>query len=165
MIIPGKIAKKFVSEYVKVNPAGIDVKPKKVFKIKDFDYIYLHGNKRGFIINDKFVELRENLEEIKPIDDYWVLDEGLYYVVFPEVVIPPYMVALALPRSSLNRLGIQKYETALFDPGYKGEFTQTFYFPKKAKIHINEAWIQLIFIQMLMPAEELYNGYWNNERY
>ena len=167
MIIIGEKAKEFVSEYVKINPAGIDIKPKKIFRIpfNKIDEIFLRGKERGYIINGKFVKLTDVLEEIKPKDEFWELEEGYYYVVFPRVTIPPDVMALAFPRSTLNRLGIQKFETAVFDPGYSGEFNQTFYFPKKAKIHINEAWIQLVFFKLEETPKELYNGYWQNEKY
>ncbi len=167
MILPGKIAKEYVSEYVKVNPAGIDIKPKKIFRLplEKVDYIYLEGKKRGYMLNGEFKQLTELLEEITPIENYWVLEEGYYYVVFPKVTIPEDVMALAFPRSTLNRLGIQKFETAVFDPGYEGEFTQTLYFPKRAKIHVNEAWIQLVFFKLLEKPEETYKGFWQGEKY
>jgi len=93
------------------------------------------------------------------------INKGLYYIVFPEVEIPNDMIAIALPRSTFNRLGILKFESALFDPGYKGEFTQTYYFPINAKININEAWIQLIFIKLEKESKETYKGYWYGEKY
>jgi len=167
MIIIGEKAKQFVSEYVKVNPAGIDMRPKKVFRIpfEKIDYIFLEGKNRGYYVNGEFKRLVDVLEEVKPKNNYWELDTGYYYVVFPKVKIPPNVLALSFPRSTLNRLGIHKFETAVFDPGYEGEFNQTFYFPKKAKIHINEAWIQLVFFRLEEEAKQLYNGYWQNERY
>jgi len=189
-VINGEDAKKFVKEYVKVNPAGIDIKPKKIYKIpvkkikyilidKDkrgyfFDYnldyedlleIAINENKRKELLENSFKKIPDSFIEIKPKNNYWVLNRGLYYVVFPEVEISNDMIAIALPRSTFNRLGILKFESALFDPGYKGEFTQTYYFPINAKININEAWIQIIFIKLEKESKETYKGYWYGEKY
>ncbi|BFI73870.1 dCTP deaminase, dUMP-forming [Nanoarchaeota archaeon] len=190
-VLVGDDAKNFVEEYVKINPAGIDIKPKKIYKIpiKKIKYILIDGNKRGYFFNldienydelleitidenkrkklleDSFKSIPEAFIEIKPKNNYWILDKGLYYVVFPKVKIPKDCIAVSFPRSTFNRLGILKFESALFDPGYEGEFTQTYYFPIKAKININEAWIQLVFFRLEKEAKEEYKGFWNKEKY
>jgi len=165
MIISGKEASKFCEKVSKINPIGVDIPPKKIFKYpENIEYVLLDGNKRGFYINGKFYDLREKLKEIKPINGYWILDPGLYYVVFYKVKIPKDTVAFAYPRSSLNRLGIIKSQTAVFDPGYEGEFQQLFYFVKRAKINVDEGWVQLVFFKLRKEVEE-YKGYWNKESY
>ena len=166
VVLLGNKIKDFVEKYIKINPAGVDITPKKIFRIPEekIEYAFLEKDKRGYYISGKFYEIREVLEEIKPENDYWILDKGIYYLVFPKVKIPKNTIALALPRSTLNRLGLIKVETALFDPGYEGEFTQTWYIPFKLKVHINEAWVQLIFIKLEEEAEE-YKGYWQKEKY
>ena len=167
VVLLGDELKNFVESYVKINPAGIDVKPKKIYRIPsdEIDYIVIDGNKRGYYISNNFYKIPENLIEVKPEENYWILDKGFYYVVFPKVIIPKDCIAIAFPRSTFNRLGILKFESALFDPGYEGEFTQTYYFPFKAKINIEEAWIQLVFIRLEKEAKELYKGYWQKEKY
>ncbi|MGC9133312.1 MAG: dCTP deaminase [Nanopusillaceae archaeon] len=190
-VLLGENAKNFVEEYVKINPAGIDIKPKKIYKIpeKEIKYILIDGDKRGYFFNlniedyeelfeitidenkrkkileESFRKIPDSFIEIKPKGDYWILNKGLYYVIFPKVKIPKDFIAIAFPRSTFNRLGILKFESALFDPGYEGEFTQTYYFPIKAKININEAWIQLVFFKLEGEVKEGYKGYWHGEKY
>lgn len=162
MILPGSEGAQYLEAYVKVSPAGVDVAPKKIFRIPDAT-IFIHGKQRGFIIEDRFVSLQEALEEVKPKDNYWVLEPGRYYVVFPKVKLPEDVVAFAYPRSTFNRLGVIKSQTAVFDPGYEGEWNQTFLFVTPAKIHVSEAWVQIVFFKG--KGYERYEGYWQGEKY
>ena len=166
-VLLGDRVKNLVSEYVKINPAGIDLAPKAIFRVPEdkIDYAYFHGKQRGYFIDGEFVPLVEALQRVEPKNNFWELDKGIYYVVFPKVKIPEDMVALAFPRSTLNRLGLIKIQTAVFDPGYEGEFNQTWYIPFKIKIHINEAWVQLVFFKLENKAKDLYRGHWQNEKY
>ncbi len=51
---------------------------------------------------------------------YYRLGPGHYLVRYSEVVeVPPGFLALAIPRSSLLRMGVVLY-TAVWDPGYRG---------------------------------------------
>jgi len=63
----------------------------------------------------------------------------------------------------VNRLGIIKLESAVFDSGYIGEFTQTIFTPINARVHRDEALVQLVFIRNDAPAELLYAGRYQNE--
>ena len=162
VILPGREAAKYLERYVKINPAGVDVAPKKIFKLPDAT-VFIHGDKRGFLVDNKFLPLKEALQEVKPEDDFWSLEPGRYYVVFPRVKIPEDVVAFAYPRSTFNRLGIIKSQTAVFDPGYEGEWNQTFLFPVPARIHTSEAWVHLVFIKGAHYGK--YEGHWQGERY
>jgi len=162
VILPGREGARYLESYVKINPAGVDVAPKKIFKLPDAT-IFIHGKQRGFIINGSFVPLKDALEEVVPRGEFWELEPGRYYAVFPRVRLPEDVVAFAYPRSTLNRLGIIKSQTAVFDPGYEGEWNQTFLFLTPAKIHISEAWVQLIFFKGVMYGK--YNGHWQGEEY
>jgi len=166
-VLLGENIVKFLEKYVKINPAGVDLSPKAIFRvpIEKIDYAILDREKRGYIINNEFKNLIEVLEKIEPKNNYWELESGIYYLVFPRIKIPLDCIALAFPRSTLNRLGLIKSETAVFDPGYEGEFTQTWYIPIKFKININEAWIQIIFIKLEKEAKEGYKGFWQKETY
>ncbi|MGB9674719.1 MAG: dCTP deaminase domain-containing protein [Nanopusillaceae archaeon] len=190
-VLNGEDIKNFVEDYVKVNPAGIDIKPKKIYKIplKKIKYGIIDGDKRYFyhdlninifeslmnievngesrlnIIKESIKKIPDSFIEIKPKNNYWILNRGYYYVVFPRVKIPKDCIAISFPRSTFNRMGILKFESALFDPGYEGEFTQTYYFPIKFKININEAWIQLVFFRLEKESKEGYKGYWYGEKY
>ncbi len=165
MILPGEYVAKFLESGIKkINPTGVDVIPKKVFRIPEYEII-IDGSKRGFLVGENFVEIREGLIEVKPEGEYYRLSPGVYYVVFPRIKIPPEVTGFAFPRSTFNRLGIIKSQTAVFDPGYEGEWNQTFLFLTKAKIHVNEAWVQVVFIKNAEIPKELYQGYWHGERY
>ena len=164
MILPGEVVAKHIKEYVKVNPNGVDVAPKKIFRLPDNGEILFHGKKRGFVIEGKYVPLTEALVEVKPVDGFWLLEPGRYYVVFPEIEIPLDVVGFAYPRSSLNRLGIIKSQTAVFDSGYRGEWNQTFWVPVRARIHVSEAWVQVVFVKNA-GASGKYEGFWQGEKY
>lgn len=152
---------------VKAQPAGIDVTPKAIFRIpvEKVDYAIFDGKTRGYVINGEFIPLTDLLEKVEPKDGYWVLDPGIYYIVFPKVKIPSNYIALAFPRSTLNRLGLIKCQTAVFDPGYEGEYNQTWYVPMRLKISVDEAWIQLVFFELKEESKDLYKGHWQNEKY
>ena len=163
MILPGEKVKEVLESVVKVNPNGVDVAPKKIFKLPEAEVI-LDGDRRGFLINGKYFPLRDALEEVKPEKEYWVLKPGMYYVVFPKVRIPENCVGFAFPRTSLNRLGVIKLQTGVFDAGYEGEWTQTFYLPNPARINVKEAWVQFILIETQKSSGK-YRGYWYGENY
>ena len=94
---------------------------------------------------------------------YDFLKGNLYELRFPKVTIPDDCTGFAFPRSTVNRLGIVKLETAVFDSGYSGEPTQTIFTPLHARIHKDEALIQLVFIRNESPAKDLYSGRYQNE--
>ena len=153
----------YVSEYVKINPAGVDIAPKKVFRIPEDAVAVLDGKIRGFE-RDGTVSW-DMYEEVRPEGRYWVLEPGIYVVAFPKVVVPKDIVGFAYPRSTLNRLGLVKVQTAVFDPGYEGEFTQTWFVPIRVKVRVGEAWVQLVYIRLENEPEETYNGYWQGEQH
>ena len=161
MILPGREAKRFVLEenYIaKVNPAGIDLIPKKVFTLDlKGKTILIENERRGYLIEEDYFPLTKAIKEIKPFQGYWQLEEGYYYVVFPKIKIPENVVEFAYPRSSFNRLGILKFQTAVFDPGYEGEFTQTFYFPTKAKISTKVGGFSWYFSRRKVALENMRN--------
>jgi len=161
-VLPGKEVAKYVESYVKINPAGVDIAPKKIFYIEEPEYIIIEDERRGFF-KGKFYDIKEYLKEVEPKGDYWELEKGIYYVVFPRVSIPKNCVGFAYPRSTFNRLGLIKVQTAVFDPGYIGEFQQTWYFPFRAKIKKDVAWVQLVLIRL--EGEGEYSGKYQLESY
>jgi len=159
--LTGRDVARYVSEYVKINPAGVDIAPKKVFRIPKDVTAVLDGKTRGFERNGTVSW--DVYEEVKPEDGFWLLEPGIYVAAFPKVFVPKDVVGFAFPRSTLNRLGLIKVQTAVFDPGYKGEFTQTWFVPVRAKVRVGEAWVQLVYIRLENEPEETYNGYWQGE--
>jgi dUTP pyrophosphatase len=98
-------------------------------------------------------------------EDGWAfLPEGCYKVIFNETVsIPKDMCAIALPRSSLLRMGVSVH-TAVWDAGYRGRSEAMlvvynkdgFYLKKDARI------VQLLFMR-LDSGQEGYSGRYMNE--
>lgn len=100
-----------------------------------------------------------------PAQDWIWLDPGAYLVTFNEIVeIPPDVMAIARPRSSLIRMGAT-IETAVWDPGYKGRSQSLLivYNPEGIKIKRNARLMQLIFFRLEDDAEKLYNGIYQKE--
>jgi dCTP deaminase len=165
MILSGEEVAACCKSYMKVNPNGVDLAPKLVSRIPDDATIYLRGDERGYLdkatgrVGDRKRLLRPNK------DGFYIFERGgLYELRFPEVRVPATCTGLAFPRSTFNRLGIIKLESAVFDSGYKGEPTQTIFTPLKAMVHKGEAFIQLVFIKNEKLARSLYNGRYQNER-
>ncbi len=164
MIEKGEVVAQFLESYVKINPTGVDVAPKAVYRIPDNAEVFFHGKKRGFIIDGKFVALQDALQKVEPDGEFYRLTPGRYYVVFPKIRVPLEYTGFAYPRSTLNRLGVIKSQTAVFDPGYEGEWNQTFLFLSPARIHRGEAWVQVVFIRNSGTSGS-YSGFWQGESY
>jgi deoxycytidine triphosphate deaminase len=156
----GKNVAKYISNHapIKINPNGVDVRVSEVWKIHPDSEVIIKGSERTI-----------SPEKAKILFDesgFYNLDTGIYEIrLANEVEIPQEATALMFPRSTLNRLGMIKSETAVGDSGYKGFMTQTFYVPiKKIRIHKDEAWVQLIFIDNKDVADMKYEGHWQGEK-
>lgn len=162
-VVSGEEVATHCSSCSKVNPNGVDLTPKQVRRIPESATIVLHGEKRGFIEGTEVVEKKE---EMSPDEEGFYLFRrgGLYELRFPRVSVPSTCTGFAFPRSTVNRLGIIKLETAVFDSGYSGEPTQTIFTPLDALVHKDESLIQLVFIRNEREASSPYNGRYQNER-
>jgi deoxycytidine triphosphate deaminase len=171
-VLSGRDVAKFCSSYRKVNPNGVDLAPKEVKRIPEDATIYLHGEDRGYLdlatskpksgsslTDDAKVPLKPDSEGF-----YRFTRGSLYELRFPKVSVPADCTGFAFPRSTINRLGIIKLESAVFDSGYTGEFTQSIFTPLDARVHKDEALVQLVFIRNEAPAKELYSGRYQNEK-
>jgi deoxycytidine triphosphate deaminase len=163
-VLSGLEVSKFCSSHKKVNPNGVDLAPKEVKRIPADSKIYLRGEDRGYIekSSNRVVDSKVVL---KPgASGFYEFAKGnLYELRFPKVSIPADCTGFAFPRSTINRLGIIKLESAVFDSGYSGEPTQTIFTPLDASVHKDEALIQLVFIRNEASAKELYSGRYQNE--
>ena len=113
------------------------------------------------MINGEFIDQYEAKSEIVPDEDgFYNIKKNMFIeAIFGKVIIPNNMVAFAFPRSTFNRLGVVKSETAVFDSGFEGTATQCFYFPNlPAKIHKDEAWIQLVYFKVEGEVKKGYDG-------
>jgi deoxycytidine triphosphate deaminase len=171
-VLSGKEVSKSCSSYKKINPNGVDLSPQEVKLVPRGSKIYLHGEERGYISlstsrgrkarKPKVVDLKEAVTPDKE-GFYDFVRGNLYELRFPKVTIPADCTGFAFPRSTVNRLGIIKLESAVFDSGYSGEPTQTIFTPLDARVHMDEALIQLVFIRNEAPAKDLYSGRYQNE--
>jgi deoxycytidine triphosphate deaminase len=169
-VLSGADVAKYCSSYNKVNPNGVDLAPKEVKRIPPRATIYLHGEDRGYLDLATSKPRKAVVDDTKPIlkpgsDGFYRFSRGnLYELRFPKVSVPADCTGFAFPRSTINRLGIMKLESAVFDSGYVGEFTQTIFTPLDARVHRDEAIVQLVFIRNEKPATELYKGRYQNEK-
>lgn len=150
---------RFVSEMIdpetQIQMCGVELTVK---NIEDF----IDAGQLGFSNNDRILPLMGKLRF--PEEGIW-LDPGAYLVTFNEVVeIPPDVMAIARPRSSLLRMGAT-IETAVWDPGYKGRSQSLLvvHNPEGIKIKRNARLMQLIFFRLENDAEKLYTGIYQGE--
>ena len=156
----GKDIAKYISNHapIKINPNGVDIGVSEVWRIHPDSEVIVKGAER---------KISPDKTKIEPAEDgFYHLEQGIYEIrLANEVEIPSSAMALMFPRSTLNRLGMLKSETAVGDSGYKGFMTQTFFVSvKKLKIHKDEAWVQLIFIDNKDIPDTLYSGHWQGEK-
>jgi deoxycytidine triphosphate deaminase len=147
-VLSGEEVAKSCSSYKKVNPNGVDLAPKEVKLVPRGYKIYLHGEERGYVAPSLTRGRQSEKPEVKDVKELVSPDEegfydyvkgNLYELRFAKVTIPADCTGFAFPRSTVNRLGIIKLESAVFDSGYSGEPTQTIFTPIVARVHKDEA--------------------------
>jgi len=100
------------------------------------------------------------LEEIHPVNGVFKLSPGAYKVRYREIVrVPPNAIALAIPRSSLLRMGVALF-TAVWDPGYygRGEGLLVVFNPFGVEIEYGAQIAQLVYVRMDRETKKLYRG-------
>lgn len=115
------------------------------------------------------------LPETRPIppetrdqsDEYgwWRLSQGVYKIRANETVnLPPNMMALTKPRSSLLRSGVH-IGNAAWEAGFKGqgEFLLHVANPDGIEVKENARVNQIVFLWMSDDAEELYTGQYQED--
>lgn len=112
---------------------------------------------------------QRELSETEPLDfgpDGWLhLIPGPYLVTFNEVVnIPPDLMALGRPRSSLLRSGVSLH-TAVWDAGYRGrsQALLTVHQPDGYRVQQGARLMQLVFFRLTNPVELGYTGRYQGE--
>ena len=94
-------------------------------------------------------------------EDGWLsLAEGAYLVSFNEIVyLPPDLMALGRPRSSLLRSGVSLH-TAVWDAGYRGRSQSllTVHHPGGFRLQRDVRLAQLVFFRLATPPERGYQG-------
>ena len=93
-------------------------------------------------------------------DGYLDLTEGAYVITLNEIVsLPPDVMALARPRSSLLRSGVAVH-TAVWDAGYRGrsQALLTVYNPMGYRVARGARLLQMVFMYLARPVGEGYKG-------
>lgn len=142
---------------IKINPNGVDLKISEVWKIPEEGIVTINRNDR---------KIEPGKIRIEPKNDFYILSKGSYEVrVANKINIPNNAVGFLFPRSTFNRFGILKSETAIWDSGYSGWGTQTVLVTtKEARIHKDEAWFQFVVMDVKEKVDQLYDGHWQNEK-
>ena len=105
--------------------------------------------------------------ETLPFDaEGWLsLEPGAYLVTFNEVVnLPPDLMALGRPRSSLLRSGTALH-TSVWDAGYRGRSQSllTVLHPNGFRLQRNARVAQLVFFRLATPPGQGYRGQYQGE--
>lgn len=105
-------------------------------------------------------------EGVKADDDgWWDLHQGAYVVTYRERVnIPPDLMALSRPRSSLLRSGVAVH-SAVWDAGYsgRGEGLLVVMNPRGYRLQRGARILQLVFFRLAAPTAEGYRGRYHGE--
>ncbi|HOG74558.1 MAG TPA: deoxyuridine 5'-triphosphate nucleotidohydrolase [Methanofastidiosum sp.] len=137
-----------------VTPNGFDMTVREVHRIISEGAVDFSNEKR---------KLSET-EKIEFVDSSIFLEKGAYKIVYNEIVnIPPDIMALGRPRSTLLRCGAN-VGTAVWDRGYNGrsESLLTVENIKGIKVYKDARVLQLVFFRTLTD-EDLYKGIFLNE--
>lgn len=144
----------FIDLDTQITPNGFDMTVREVHSIISEGAVDFSNEKRRL----------SETEKIDFIDDYVSLKKGAYKIVYNEIVnIPPNLMALGRPRSTLLRCGAN-VGTAVWDRGYSGrsESLLTVENSNGIKIFKDARVLQLIFMRTLTD-ESLYKGIFLNE--
>ncbi len=140
---------------VQVQPHGVDLTVKTISLLQG-------SGKVGFISADTHLP---DVIPLAPDDEGWFLRPGAYRVRLAEVVhLPLDLYAIARPRSSLLRMGVQ-VGTALWDAGYsgQGEALLVVSNPHGVRLQRRARILQLIFFSLDVPPGDGYSGRYQGE--
>ncbi|MDP7422318.1 MAG: hypothetical protein QGH40_10575 [bacterium] len=143
---------------VKINPNGVDLRVSEIWRIPDDGTVTVHGKTR---------EIHPPKEKVEPSENgFFHLPRGTYEIrVANRVTVPSTAAGFLFPRTTFNRLGVMKSETGVWDSGYSGYGTQTVRVTvKELKVHRDEYWFQLVFMDTTGTATKLYDGHWQGEK-
>jgi dUTP pyrophosphatase len=149
-------AEGMIDENTQIQPNGIELTLKEVHELDGSGAVDFDNSQRV-------------IPQTTPLEfgtDGWIeLGEGIYKILFNEIVnIPKNMAALATPRSSLIRCGAT-LETAVWDAGYRGrsECLLVVFNKKGLRLRKDSRLLQLVFYELDSRVEEGYSGRYQNE--
>ncbi len=149
LVSKNNLVQNYIDLDTQITPNGFDMTVREVHNIVSGGAVDFSNEKR---------KLSET-ERIDFVDDYVFLEKGSYKIVYNEIVnIPPNIVALGRPRSTLLRCGAN-VGTAVWDRGYSGrsESLLSVYNENGIKIFKDARVLQLVFMRTLTDGS-LYNG-------
>jgi len=160
------VAKHVDGAVARVNPGGVDLAPTRVFRVRPGLTIHLRGRERGYLEAGRFLGQAESREPVTPDPEgfYRLEAMALYEARFARVRVPLSATGFCFPRSTLNRLGILKMETAVFDSGYEGEFVASFLPIYPAMVHMDEPLVQLVYMENKEAPRKGYTGFYQGEK-
>lgn len=150
------IVSEMIDDSLQIQPNGIELTLKEVFKFKSCGKITVSNKNR---INAETDLL--HFDEKNMI----FLEKGSYLITFNEITsIPKNMFAFAFPRSSLLRSGACVH-TALWDSGYVGRPSALLMVYNENGLYLekNARVIQLVFYKFDSNILKTYNGIYQNE--
>jgi len=155
------VEKKMIEDYIdleqQLQSCGFDVTVDRIYRFKDTGTLAFDNTHRKLPEKEDITdELSSWEDEIQVI----TLQEGHYLVKLNETVrLPKDVAAIALPRSSLMRMG-STISSALWDPGYEGKGYLLLIVGKNGlKIERNARFAQLVFFSTI-GAEEYRGSYY-----
>ena len=143
---------------VKVNPNGVDLKISEIWKLPEEGIVTIHGKERKITPEKMKIDADE--------DGFYYLPKGTYEIrIANKVNIPKHAVGLLFPRSTFNRFGVIKSESAVWDSGYSGYGTQTVRITvQELRVHKDEYWFQMMFFDTKGEVQQTYEGHWQGEK-
>lgn len=149
---------------------GYDLSLKEVQRIG----ISVEGMANGIYSDNKIGKVLKNKTELttytavdtKQVDgvEGWLLYPGTYDITFWEgCKIPANRTAFIKQRSSLWRNGTL-INSPVFDPGFETENMGTIMLVTETIFIEQDARVAQIYFHECSPAEELYNGQWQNDK-
>jgi len=148
-----KFVKMLVNPHAQIQPAGVDLTVRQVYSIE------------GELVLGVRKRILPQYTKVSDKNGTWDLKPGVYKVIFNEIVeVPPNLVALCFPRSTLLRSGVILMCT-VWDPGYvgRGEALLHVINPNGLIIERNARVAQLVFIKLVKPPHKTYQGIYLGE--
>ncbi|MFW6056372.1 MAG: deoxyuridine 5'-triphosphate nucleotidohydrolase [Chloroflexota bacterium] len=119
----------------------------------------------GAVDFDNSQRMLSDTEAIEWVNEWSDLPAGAYRIVYNEKVnLPPDLMALVYPRSSLMRCGATVH-TAVWDPGYSGRGAALLvvHNPQGFRLRRGARVAQLVFTCIGRDVERSYNGRFHSE--
>lgn len=150
---PERIFEELGVSWQDIDCGGIKLRLDKVFKFKG----------QGMLSRDE--KTLPDVEEVVENNGFYYLEPGSYRIRYMEkIIIPDNALGLAIPRSSLLRMGASIF-TAVWDPGYmgRGEGLLVVYNPYGIIIERGSQMAQLVLIGLDRKTKKLYRGTYYGE--